>query len=82
MWYAFKDLSGKKSVLFNFLSIEHKKTNIINKKFIGRLMLVMILAGGYGSRIADVADKIPKPMIMLDDKPMIEHIIDIYKKQF
>ena len=43
-------------------------------------MLVMILAGGYGSRIADVADKIPKPMIMLDDKPMIEHIIDIYKK--
>lgn len=37
VWYAFKDLSGKKSVLFNFLSIEHKKTNIINKKFIGRL---------------------------------------------
>ena len=35
-------------------------------------MQVMILAGGYGSRIADVDDKIPKPMI--------EHIINIYKK--
>ncbi len=42
-------------------------------------MKVMILAGGYGSRIADVNDEIPKPMILLDDKPIIEHIINIYK---
>ena len=27
----------------------------------------MILAGGYGSRIADVNDEIPKPMILLDE---------------
>ena len=39
----------------------------------------MILAGGYGSRIADVNDEIPKPMILLDEKPIIEHIINIYK---
>ena len=42
-------------------------------------MKVMILAGGYGSRIADVNDEIPKPMILLDEKPIIEHIINIYK---
>jgi len=42
-------------------------------------MKAMILAGGYGSRIADINDQIPKPMILLDDKPIIEHIIKIYK---
>lgn len=39
----------------------------------------MILAGGYGSRIADVSDEIPKPMILLDEKPIIEHVLNIYK---
>ena len=42
-------------------------------------MKVMILAGGYGSRIADVSDEIPKPMILLDEKPLIEHVLNIYK---
>ena len=42
-------------------------------------MKVMILAGGYGSRIADVNDETPKPMILLDEKPIIEHIVNIYR---
>ena len=37
VWYAFQDLSGVKSILFNFLNVEHKKTVVINKKFIGGL---------------------------------------------
>ena len=31
VWYAFKGLGNEKSILFNFLSVEHKKTKIINK---------------------------------------------------
>ena len=42
-------------------------------------MKVMILAGGFGSRISDVDQDVPKPMIILDDKPIIEHIINIYR---
>ena len=42
-------------------------------------MKVLILAGGYGTRISDVNSQIPKPMIKIDDKPIIEHIINIYK---
>ena len=42
-------------------------------------MQVMILAGGYGSRIADVNDQIPKPMILIDNRPIIEHIVNIYR---
>ena len=34
-------------------------------------MQVMILAGGYNSRIADVNDQIPKPRILIDNRPII-----------
>ena len=33
VWYAFKGVSDEKSILFNFLSIEHRNTETINKKF-------------------------------------------------
>ena len=33
VWYAFKGMSDEKSILFNFLSIEHRNTETINKKF-------------------------------------------------
>ncbi|MEM3875718.1 MAG: nucleotidyltransferase family protein [Candidatus Micrarchaeaceae archaeon] len=35
-------------------------------------MKVFILAGGYGKRLRPLTNKIPKPLIMLDDKPIIE----------
>ena len=41
-------------------------------------MKVVILAGGYGTRIRDVADNIPKPMIKVGDKPIIWHIMKYY----
>ena len=33
VWYAFNGVSDEKSILFNFLSIEHRNTETINKKF-------------------------------------------------
>lgn len=41
-------------------------------------MKVVILAGGKGSRISEYTHSIPKPMIKIGSKPIIEHIIDIY----
>ncbi len=43
-------------------------------------MQVVILAGGFGSRISEYTKLIPKPMIKINKKPIISHIIDIYKK--
>ena len=43
-------------------------------------MQVVILAGGYGSRISEYTKLIPKPMIKINKRPIISHIIDIYKK--
>ena len=41
-------------------------------------MKVVILAGGYGTRIRDVADDIPKPMIPIGPFPILWHIMKTY----
>jgi glucose-1-phosphate cytidylyltransferase len=41
-------------------------------------MQVVILCGGQGTRIRDVADDIPKPMIPIGDKPILWHIMKAY----
>jgi glucose-1-phosphate cytidylyltransferase len=44
-------------------------------------MKVIILAGGLGTRISEeTADK-PKPMVPIDGKPILWHIMNIYAKQ-
>lgn len=44
-------------------------------------MKVVIMAGGKGTRITSVASDIPKPMILIDGKPVLEHEIACLKKQ-
>ena len=41
-------------------------------------MKVVILCGGYGTRIRDVADDIPKPMIPIGRYPILWHIMKYY----
>jgi glucose-1-phosphate cytidylyltransferase len=41
-------------------------------------MKVVILAGGFGTRLSEYTDTIPKPMVPIGNKPIIEHIMDIY----
>jgi glucose-1-phosphate cytidylyltransferase len=41
-------------------------------------MKVVILAGGYGTRISEESHLKPKPMIEIGDKPILWHIMKIY----
>ena len=41
-------------------------------------MKVVILAGGFGTRLSEYTDTIPKPMVPIGGKPIIEHIMEIY----
>lgn len=43
-------------------------------------MKAIILAAGLGSRLGDITKNIPKPMIKLDGKPILEHNINLCKK--
>ena len=43
-------------------------------------MKVVILAGGLGTRLSEYTNTIPKPMIDINGKPMIYHIMKHYSK--
>ena len=43
--------------------------------------LVVIMAGGFGQRLLPYTRKVPKPMLKIAGKPIIEHIIDMLKFQ-
>ena len=44
-------------------------------------MKAIILAGGFGTRISEETGDKPKPMVLLDDKPIIWHVMNIYARQ-
>ena len=41
-------------------------------------MKVIILAGGYGTRLSEYTDRIPKPMVSIGDKPILWHLMKMY----
>ena len=41
-------------------------------------MKVLILAGGFGTRISEYTESIPKPMVPISDLPILLHIMDIF----
>ena len=41
-------------------------------------MKVVILAGGYGTRLSEETDHLPKPMIEIGGRPILWHIMKIY----
>lgn len=41
-------------------------------------MKVVILAGGFGTRLSEETDLKPKPMVNIGDKPILWHIMKIY----
>ena len=43
-------------------------------------MKVVILAGGKGTRLSEYTKKIPKPMVKINNIPIIVHIMKIYAK--
>ncbi len=44
-------------------------------------MKTVIMAGGRGTRITSVASDIPKPMIKIENKPVLEHEIECLHRQ-
>ena len=43
-------------------------------------MKTIILAGGLGTRISEETDNKPKPMVLLNENPIIWHLMNIYAK--
>jgi NDP-sugar pyrophosphorylase family protein len=45
-----------------------------------RPKIAFILAGGKGTRLRPITNEIPKPMVPLHDKPILQHALDLFKK--
>lgn len=45
-----------------------------------KIKKVFILAGGLGTRLKPLTNEIPKPMVEIDGKPLLEHVISLFKK--
>ena len=60
------------------LSSERRLLEVIDLDRIKSILPLecMIMAGGRGKRLSPLTDKVPKPMLMLGSKPIIEHNID------
>jgi glucose-1-phosphate cytidylyltransferase len=43
-------------------------------------MQVVILAGGFGTRLSEETDQIPKPMVKIGNIPILQHIMNFYSK--
>lgn len=41
-------------------------------------MKVIILAGGYGTRLSEYTDLLPKPMVTVGDRPILWHLMNIF----
>jgi len=42
---------------------------------------IILLAGGLGTRISEETDVKPKPMVLIDGKPLLWHLMNIYARQ-
>ena len=42
---------------------------------------VIILAGGFGTRISEETENKPKPMVLIGDKPILWHVMNVYAVQ-
>ena len=43
-------------------------------------MKVILLAGGFGTRLSELTSSIPKPMVPIGGKPILWHIMEGYAK--
>ena len=60
----------------NYFSIK-EKNNLKDKK---KMFPVMIMAGGLGKRMQPFTSILPKPLIPINGKPVIIHIMNLFKK--
>lgn len=70
----------KKLLRYNILPVLNSDLELVEFKKIGELLSnknkVVLMAGGLGSRLKDISSEIPKPMLNIGGKPILETIIN------
>ena len=82
--YDFSKIKLEREKLFLVFPIVNEKmqiVDIVNFKYQKSYLPIdaLIMAGGRGERLRPLTDTIPKPLLIVGDKPIIEHNIDRLK---
>lgn len=50
-------------------------------EFVSRSNVVVIMAGGMGTRLGELTKDTPKPMLVVGDRPMLQHLVEQFRDQ-
>lgn len=77
-YQSFEKYRKRDIKILPILNSEEKMVDLIDLEYTkAQLPLeAVIMAGGRGKRLSPLTDTVPKPMLQLGDKPIIEHNID------
>ena len=84
---SFIDLNSIRKLEIKMLPLLNKNNQLIKVIDLDKVKSIlplecMIMAGGRGKRLSPATDNVPKPMLLLGDKPIIEHNIDRETEDF
>jgi dTDP-glucose pyrophosphorylase len=69
---------------FGFIPVVNEQMEFIKfvniKKLLSKQNKVILMAGGLGSRLGELTKTIPKPMLKLGNKPILQIILEQFKK--
>lgn len=79
--YSVEDLEKFRAANLKIIPVlndAHQVINVINFRFLKSYLPIdaIIMAGGKGTRLKPLTNDIPKPLLKVADKPIIEHNID------
>lgn len=82
--YNLQEVIGYRNAHFKVLPVlndENQIVNVVNFRFFKSYLPLdaVIMAGGRGQRLAPLTNTVPKPLLPVGDKPIIEHNIDRLK---
>ena len=79
--YDYQDLESFRAKNINLLPVLNKNKTLKEVLDLDKVKSILpvecvIMAGGRGKRLSPMTDKVPKPMLLLGNKPIIEYNID------
>lgn len=65
---------------FIYTACKQPQSTLPQRSFKGCVMKAVIMSGGFGTRLRPLTCNIPKPMVPMMNKPMMQHIVDLLMK--